>query len=383
MPQGTRLTINAGQTLKEEAWQQVCQRAFQLQPRDANELLASLPVTLPLAGTPQAVERVQTLLLRAGVNAVYSQGRVAEHACSRHLAVLSGEMCPKCQEATACALCLVTSKLCPGCADKKQAARKFRNIRVAILLCVLVLVALVTVRDSWRVRSWRKPVVVAVHPIIGTASAAEYVRSMKQQDFQPVEEFMAREAARHGVGLSSPVRVVLGLPMTGLPPSPPEASASIPEVMAWSLRMRWWSWNAIRTNKQPNGQVHIYVVYHSPESQETNQSALGLERGHIGVVHAPASGAAHGWTTVALTHELLHTCGASDKYDERGLPIHPHGYAEPDKIPLHPQSMAEIMAGSIPEKENRSWLVRSLEECRVGLMTAAEIGWKREGNAPR
>jgi len=40
---------------------------------------------------------------------------------------------------------------------------------------------------------------------------------------------------------------------------------------------------------------------------------------------------------VVIAHELLHTVGATDKYDpatnESSLP---EGYAEPDKIPLFP-----------------------------------------------
>ena len=58
---------------------------------------------------------------------------------------------------------------------------------------------------------------------------------------------------------------------------------------------------------------------------------------------------------MVIAHELLHTLGASDKYDPQSLaPIFPDGYAEPDRQPSHPQRMAEIMAGRIPVAEGRA-----------------------------
>ena len=49
---------------------------------------------------------------------------------------------------------------------------------------------------------------------------------------------------------------------------------------------------------------------------------------------------------MVIAHEILHTLGASDKYDLATLaPLYPGGYAEPERDPLYPQSFAEIMAG--------------------------------------
>ena len=52
---------------------------------------------------------------------------------------------------------------------------------------------------------------------------------------------------------------------------------------------------------------------------------------------------------MVIAHELLHTLGATDKYDLRtNQPAHPDGFAEPDREPLYPQSFAELMGGRIP-----------------------------------
>ena len=52
---------------------------------------------------------------------------------------------------------------------------------------------------------------------------------------------------------------------------------------------------------------------------------------------------------MVIAHELLHTVGATDKYDPAANESSPpEGYAEPDKIPFFPQTFVGLMAGRIP-----------------------------------
>jgi hypothetical protein len=78
---------------------------------------------------------------------------------------------------------------------------------------------------------------------------------------------------------------------------------------------------------------------------------------------------------VVIAHELLHTLGATDKYDDSGQPIYPAGYADPYAEPRHPQDKAEIMAGRIAVSERRAEIPRDLAQTAIGYLTAAEIGW--------
>jgi len=79
---------------------------------------------------------------------------------------------------------------------------------------------------------------------------------------------------------------------------------------------------------------------------------------------------------VIIAHEVMHTVGASDKYDPKsGLPIYPAGYAEPKLQPRYPQSKAEIMGGRIPLSQKGAQIPRSLKQVVVGQQTAIEIGW--------
>ena len=79
---------------------------------------------------------------------------------------------------------------------------------------------------------------------------------------------------------------------------------------------------------------------------------------------------------MVITHELLHTLGATDKYDlATNQPLYPEGYAEPDQQPLFPQEKAEIMAGRIPLSETKAAMPEGLTHTLIGEKTAREIKW--------
>ena len=53
----------------------------------------------------------------------------------------------------------------------------------------------------------------------------------------------------------------------------------------------------------------------------------------------------------------------------------PEGLAEPDLEPTFPQRFAEVMAGEIPDDETSGHLPRTLDDVRLGPVTAKAIGW--------
>ena len=79
-----------------------------------------------------------------------------------------------------------------------------------------------------------------------------------------------------------------------------------------------------------------------------------------------------------ITHEMLHTFGATDKYDLATLqPSYPEGYAEPQRNPRFPQEMAEIMGGRTPVDAQTAEMPASLADTLIGQATAREIGLLR------
>jgi hypothetical protein len=80
---------------------------------------------------------------------------------------------------------------------------------------------------------------------------------------------------------------------------------------------------------------------------------------------------------IVITHEFLHTLGASDKYDfANNQPVYPEGYAIPEQLPLFPQHFAEIMAGRIPVSQRAAEMPNGLNEMLIGNKTAQEINFQ-------
>jgi hypothetical protein len=123
-------------------------------------------------------------------------------------------------------------------------------------------------------------------------------------------------------------------------------------------------------------QVRLFVLFFDPATHDVLPHSVGIERGMIGLVNAYATQAMAGSNAVIVAHELLHTVGATDKYDPAtNLPLYPAGYAQPERSPRFPQDFAEIMGGRIPISESQAEIPEAIAACMIGDATAAEIGW--------
>lgn len=257
----------------------------------------------------------------------------------------------------------------------------FKKIRIAVLLLVLFIVGM----NAWRSRAqavaWEHPLQVVVFPINGDGSdaSARYIAGLTADRFEPVDAFMAEQAKRYRVELTygqAPVRVALAPEVVSKPPPPPERG-NVLAVMAWSLRMRYWAWKHGDAEGMP-AQVRMFVVFHDPAAHPRLAHSIGLEKGLIGVVNAFAAPEMAGQNNLVIAHELLHTVGATDKYDyASNLPAYPDGYAEPARAPRYPQTMAEIMGGRIPVSATEAVIPESLQSAAIGEKTAREIGWSK------
>jgi hypothetical protein len=120
----------------------------------------------------------------------------------------------------------------------------------------------------------------------------------------------------------------------------------------------------------------MFVLYHDPAVSESVPHSLGLQKGLLGVVHAFATRDMDGENNIVIAHELLHTLGATDKYDPADdEPSYPDGYGDPEQRPLYPQESAEIMAGRRMTSQTSWEMPETLREVVVGATTAAEINW--------
>lgn len=252
----------------------------------------------------------------------------------------------------------------------------FKTLRILILLLVLLTVAGTTWLGRWQAQSWKRPQVVTLYPINagGDAATEAYLNRLDESAFAGLEPYFKEQAARYGVALSQPVRIVLGRRVRALPPPVPR-DGSVLSAISWSLRMRWWAWRETPPSS-PVPDVRLFLMYHPTDFASALPHSTGLEKGRLGLVHVFASRSQAGPNQVVIAHEALHTFGATDKYDPITLmPRFPDGYADPQAEPRLPQARAELMAGRVPLREQEARIPAGLSETLVGSVTALEIGW--------
>ena len=251
----------------------------------------------------------------------------------------------------------------------------FKAIRISLLLLVLTFVALNSWLSAARSTDWTNSLWVKIYPINadGTDATTRYIDSLQASTFAGIESFIARETERYGRNVARPVRVQLGERIAEQPPSVNDASSML-GVMLWSLKMRWWAGSVTNDQDDIEPDVSIFVRYHQADDVFVLENSVGVQKGMFGIVNAYTGRRHSGRNNVIIAHELLHTLGASDKYElGSGQPRNPDGLGEPDRSPLYPQRYAEIMGGRIALAPDDAVIPKSLKYALVGPITAAEI----------
>jgi len=251
----------------------------------------------------------------------------------------------------------------------------FKQIRIALLLAVLAMVAWAQFSEKARIASWEVPLYVAVYPFSadGSSAADRYVEALDTGHFDLIVSYLERQAERHGVALDQPMYIKLGRPIEETPPPAPIGGSAIQRLW-WVAKMRWWRLRFDDQGLDPD--VIVLARYFAPVEDSRLPHSTGVEKLRIAVANLYASRRMQGQNAVVLAHELLHTIGASDKYDlATNQPLVPGGLAEPERNPVYPQSRAEIMAGRIAVSATRARQAESLNQTVIGPATAREIGW--------
>lgn len=260
-----------------------------------------------------------------------------------------------------------------------QKPSTFRLIRIITLLTILGIVAF----NQWQTRSqtakWDQSQWVVIYPVNseGDNNTQEYIDSLNIRKFNEVETYLNREAHRYGVELATPFTVELAPTVVTLPPELPKNRTTL-AVIWYSLKLRYYG---LTTNSYegPTPDIKIYVKYYKPEQNKTLNHSIGMEKGKIGIVNGFSTWKYAKLTNVIIAHEILHTVGATDKYDmTSNLPHYPSGYGDPEKQPLLPQTRAEIMGGPIVISKLSLQLPKGLWETTIGARTAREINWLKE-----
>jgi hypothetical protein len=254
----------------------------------------------------------------------------------------------------------------------------WKRLRIAVLLLILLFVALNTYFDRVYSTDWNIPLRIAAFPINadGSTVTASFIGQQSADSLQRIETFFEQEAQHYGLQMQRPIRLTLAPPLSEAPPELDPGGGAFSAIL-WSLRIRYWAWR-VDAPPGPAPDIKLFVLYHDPAISPALPHSLGLQKGLLGVVHVFADAGMKGSNDTVIAHELLHTLGATDKYDvASNQPIHPDGFAEPQREPLYPQSFAELMAGRIPVSSTQAQTPQSLQQVLIGPKTASEIGWRK------
>jgi len=253
----------------------------------------------------------------------------------------------------------------------------WRVIRITVLLLVLVVVAGQAWLDKHTTTSWQRTVFVGAFPVSADGSAVSnaYIQQLDQAQLDGVTRFITAEAHRYGIALEEPLNLRLYPPLAQAPPvlAP---QAGIAGRLLWSLKLRYYRWRMLSSVSRSRPQIALFLLYHDPALASALPHSAGLQKGLTGVVHLFAMRSQESQNRVVIAHELLHTFGATDKYDpDTGLPLYPEGFADPEQSPRYPQEQAELMAGRVPLSADQAVMPEGLANVRIGPLSAREIGW--------
>jgi len=259
-------------------------------------------------------------------------------------------------------------------------ASRFRRIRIALLLVLLLFTAAWGVHTAYHRRargSWDRPLEVGLVLLSpGGDVDAERWRAGAAALAARIDEEMARWRGPGGeafhISVVGPVRFAGKLPLA-------PASGGLLARARHALDV-WTTIQEIdRAAGGEAGGFDLRVFFRcalGPENGLGFAEGSGAVNGEVALVN----GSCHGDLSLplqAVGHELFHTVGARDRYDGSGHARDPDGLADPERVPRYPQSHAEWMVGEIPIAPGRGRLPESLREMQVGAATAREIGWIR------
>ena len=356
-------------------------RGFQVPVEQARRLL-SRPRVLPRDLAEAEARRLVEALRAAGVECeTVAVVGGSSAMCPAHPSLSPDLNCTDCR-ARVCVLCEGPrgEPLCGECAAKRTRRARAKGVRVAVLFAVFLGIALWGVarqRALDRRVAWTRPVNVAVVLIARGEVKAEVFQAWRD-GLGRLEEWMAREAGRYGLGVREPVHFVLSGPVSaaGVEIRPPEDSLWSRASEAWRLSRTLAAVDEV-ARVEPGMGARIYVTLERDEDGDRFVEGMAEAGGSVGLVRGVLGDTELTLELTAVAHELFHCLGALDAYDAQGHAQVPEGLVEPGREPLYPQPAAEVMVGEVPLDVDRGRLPTSLGEVRVGPATAAALRWTR------
>lgn len=269
-----------------------------------------------------------------------------------------------------------------GWAFAPSSRGRFFRLRVSLLLAILGVVALRGGTDWYerRVRtSWHRPLSVAL-VLVERDVIEPSTLALINDRARELEQRLTREYRRHaGDRDFAPVSFVVttAVKIDQSPPSMREQTV-LGLVSGTYDRWRWTRDIDALAGVDPSAfDARVYLVMKQAGPDLAFVEGDSEFGGRVAVAQVDIAPEMVDLSLFVVAHELMHTLGASDKYDAEGRTVYPSGFAEPTRFPLYPQPGAEVMARNVPVAARSERPPNTLDELFVGETTAREIGWRR------
>lgn len=337
-----------------------------------------LPVVLDEAAASAAVARLGQFGIEAEVVAAPNG---PFEACSTHSHLVAGGQCNTCRAAS-CVACLREGRgTCSRCAAKAARRSVWRRRRLVVLSLTLAVVSIFGWME-WRRRTlgWDRSQRVAVVLLTSRETPSEAALDAFRNGTERVLAALAAQKARYLDDGVPPFEFRVFGPVRELRPLPVFEDDGLWSLFRFNRELAAYA----ASHDEAAGltgafDTRIYLQGTRPQS-EHRQSVEGVSQagGQIGAVSAELNEASWDFAWFVVVHELLHTRGASDKYDPHGHALEPEGLADPDRDPRYPQLGVELMARGQPEAKGQELPPGPPETWAIGKWTAREIGWVPE-----
>ena len=250
---------------------------------------------------------------------------------------------------------------------------------------LVVLVGLLAATVAWaagtehrrRVRTrWERPLRVGIVLLVGEGTEVHVEHWRRGLD--ALSSRLDAEMRRWRGAGEPPFQLELLGPARwdgAFPLSPPSDRFADRALYAFGLWRVLWDIDGVAGVVRSDWDVRLYVLgARVPAWDGSFAEGVGARFGDVALVRGSAGGDLS-LPLQVIGHELLHTVGASDKYDDGGHALEPEGLVEPERAPRYPQLHAEWMVGEVPVSPGTGRPPSSLDDLGVGPVTAREIGW--------
>jgi hypothetical protein len=262
-----------------------------------------------------------------------------------------------------------------------SARGRFYRARVSLLLTILAGVLLWAGTDCYQRRArtnWQRPLNVALVLVEREPIKPRTVYLLNDRVHE-LERRLASEYKRHDGREFTPVSFMVTGPVKVEQAPPDMQQQSVFGLLRDTYRL--WRWtrdiDARAGVEAGDYDARIYLVMKPANGGLAFVEGESEYGGRIGVAQVDIDPEMIDFSLFVAAHELMHTLGASDKYDAKGCALFPIGFADPEKPGRYPQPGAEIMARNVPLAPSSERPPNTLEELFVGDATAREVGWRK------